>query len=60
MGLTGLTRTVTLVAAALPSAMFTSILPLRYGEDNQYASMMVVISTLLGIVTIPLSFALAA
>lgn len=59
MGLSGLTRTVTLVAAALPSAMFTSILPLRYGEDNQYASMMVVISTLLGIVTIPLSFALA-
>jgi len=60
LGLTGLVRTITLVAAALPSAMFTSILPLRYEQDNQYASMMVVISTLLGVVTIPLSFALAA
>ena len=59
LGLTGLVRTITLVAAALPSAMFTSILPLRYEQDNQYASMMVVISTLLGVVTIPLSFALA-
>jgi len=60
LGLTGLTRTVTLVAAALPSAMFTSVLPLRYGQDNRYASTMVVVSTLLGVVTIPLSFALSA
>jgi len=59
LGITGLTRTVILVAASLPTAMFTSILPLRYGQDNQYASMMVIISTLLGIITIPLAFALA-
>ncbi len=58
-GLTGMIRTVTLVASALPSAMFTSILPLRYGQDNEYASMMVIISTLAAVVVIPLSFALA-
>ncbi|NMA23020.1 MAG: hypothetical protein GX938_05885 [Spirochaetales bacterium] len=52
-------QTVLIVAASLPSAMLASILPLRYGLDNQYASMMVVISTLLGIVTIPIAFALA-
>lgn len=58
-GLTGLTRTVVIVATALPSAMFTSILPLRYGLPNQFASTMVLASTLLGVITIPLSFALA-
>lgn len=58
-GITGMAQTVLIVAASLPSAMLTSILPLRYGLDNQYASMMVVISTLLGIVTIPIAFALA-
>lgn len=58
-GLTGLARTVVLVSTALPSAMFTSILPLRYGLPNQFASTMVLTSTLLGILTIPLSFALA-
>ncbi len=59
LGLTGLARTVVLVSTALPSAMFTSILPLRYGLPNQFASTMVLTSTLLGILTIPLSFALA-
>jgi len=58
-GITGMAQTVLIVAASLPSAMLASILPLRYGLDNQYASMMVVISTLLGIVTIPIAFALA-
>lgn len=58
-GLTGLARTVVLVSTALPSAMFTSILPLRYGLPNQFASTMVLTSTLLGVLTIPLSFALA-
>ena len=58
-GLTGLSRTVVIVSTALPSAMFTSILPLRYGLPNQFASTMVLASTLLGVITIPLSFALA-
>lgn len=60
LGLEGLLRIVTIVATALPSAVFTSVLPLRWGLSNQFASAMVLISTLMGIFTIPLSFALAA
>jgi len=59
-GLTGIARTVVIVAAALPSAVFTTILPLRYGVRADFAGTMVVISTLFGIITIPLSFWLAA
>jgi malate permease and related proteins len=58
-GLTGLSRTVVLVTSMLPSAVFTSVLPLRYGVEADFAGTMVVVSTLLGILTIPLAFALA-
>ena len=59
LNLTGLAYSVVIVATALPSAVFTSVLPLRYGFSNQFASSMVLISTILGIITIPISFALA-
>lgn len=59
-GITGLSRTVVLVASALPSAVFTSVLPLRYGAKADFGGTMVVISTILGVITIPLSFWLAA
>lgn len=58
-GLTGMSRTVVIVAATLPSAVFTSILPLRYGLRSDFAGTMVVLSTILGVVTIPLVFWLA-
>ncbi len=58
-GLTGVSRTVVIVAATLPSAVFTSILPLRYGVRSDFAGTMVVVSTILGVVTIPLAFWLA-
>lgn len=58
-GLSGMARTVVIVSTALPSAVFTSVLPLRYNLPNQFASTMVLTSTLLGVFTIPLSFALA-
>ncbi|MEA4860035.1 MAG: AEC family transporter [Sphaerochaeta sp.] len=58
-GLSGMARTVVIVSTALPSAVFTSVLPLRYNLPNQFASTMVLTSTLLGMLTIPLSFALA-
>jgi len=57
-GLTGLHRTVVIVASALPSAVFTSILPIRYGVSSEYANSIVILSTILGILTIPLSFML--
>lgn len=58
-GITGLSRSVVLVASSLPSAVFTSVLPIRYGVKSDYGSTMVIISTILGIITIPLSFLLA-
>lgn len=58
-GLTGLSRSVVLVASTLPSAVFTSVLPIRYGVPSDFGSTMVIVSTILGIITIPLSFLLA-
>ena len=59
-GLTGLSRSVVLVASTLPSAVFTSVLPIRYGVKSEFASTMVIISTIMGIITIPLSLLLAS
>ncbi len=58
--LEGVSRTVVIVASSLPSAVFTSVLPLRYGVKADFGGTMVVISTILGIVTIPISFWLAS
>ncbi len=58
-GITGLSRSVVLVASTLPSAVFTSVLPIRYGVKSDFGSTMVIVSTILGIITIPLSFLLA-
>lgn len=57
-GMGGLERTVIVVAAALPSAVFTSVLPMRYGVPSEYAGPIVVLSTLISIITIPLTFML--
>ena len=43
---------------ALPSAVFTSVLPMRYGVPSEYAGPIVVLSTLISIITIPLTFML--
>ncbi|WP_319558892.1 AEC family transporter [Marispirochaeta sp.] len=58
--LQGLTKTVVLVASALPSAVFSYVLPARYGIDSSDAQSIVVLTTALGIITIPLSFVLAS
>ncbi|MDA3832472.1 MAG: AEC family transporter [Spirochaetales bacterium] len=55
-GLTGLSRTVVIVASSLPSAVFTSVLPLRSGVRSDFAGTMVVLSTILAVLTIPLTF----
>lgn len=57
-GLQGMAKVVVTVTSALPSALFTSVLPIRHNKDAHFATTMVLLSTLLGIVTIPLSFAL--
>ncbi len=58
--LTGSTRIIMIVATSLPSAVFSYVLPLRYGVDTELAGSMVVVSTVLGIVLIPAAFALAS
>lgn len=55
-GIEGTLKTVILVASALPSAVFSFVLPERYGVDAEYAGTLVVLSTVLGIFTIPLAF----
>jgi len=55
-GLAGLERTVFIVGSALPSAVFSYVITKRYGADTEFSSAMVVASTVLGMVTIPLIF----
>jgi predicted permease len=55
LGITGTARTVVLVASSLPSAVFSVVLPLRYGVNSTFAAGMVLLSTTLGILTIPLA-----
>ena len=57
--LRGLTKTVVIVSSALPAAVFSYVLPARYGAVPDHAQNIVVISTILSVVTIPLTFALA-
>lgn len=57
-GMSGLERTVIVVASALPSAVFTSVLPMRYGVPSEYAGPIVMLSTIISIFTIPLTFML--
>jgi len=58
--LQGLTGTVVIVASALPSAVFSYVLPLRYGTPSEEARSIVIISTVLSILIIPLAFSLAS
>ncbi len=57
--LEGTLATVTLVSAALPAAVFSYVLPSRYGIDASVSLSIVIISTVLSIVTVPLTFMLA-
>jgi len=58
--ITGMERVVIIVASSLPSAVFSVVLPLRYGINARFAGSLVLISTVLSIFTIPLIFYLAA
>lgn len=56
LGFDGMTKTVVITASSLPAAVFSVVLPLRYGVDGRYAGSVLVISTLLSVVTLPLAF----
>ncbi len=56
LGINGLAAKVVVAASSLPSAVFSVVLPIRYGVNAQFAASMVVISTLLSLFFIPLMF----
>ena len=56
----GTTRTVVIVASSLPSAVFGFVLPARYGVKPNLAGPLVLVTTVLGLVTIPLAFHFAS
>ena len=58
--ITGMERTVILVASSLPSAVFSVVLPLRYGINPQFAGSLVLMSSLLSIFIIPMVFYLCS
>lgn len=57
--ISGLMKTVVLVTSALPAAVFSYVLPARLGYNSSIPREIVIISTILGVITIPLSFYLA-
>ena len=54
--LQGTAAVVVIVAGALPAAVFSYVLPARYGAARTYTRDIVVLSTLLSIITIPGAF----
>ena len=54
VGLRGAVRDVTVLEAAMPSAMMAAVVADRYGCDGQLGTAAVVFTTLLGVITIPL------
>lgn len=54
LGLTGRTAAALILLAALPSAVFSYVLPARYGVDTRFSRSMVALSTAFGLIAIPL------
>ncbi len=54
LGLHGMVRDVTVLQAAMPSSMMSAVVADRYGCDGPLGTAAVVLTTLLGVVTIPL------
>ncbi len=50
----GLLKDVIIIASALPAAVFTSVLPIRYKVPSKNSSAIVMVSTLASAITIPL------
>ncbi|RLB92099.1 MAG: hypothetical protein DRH26_06995 [Deltaproteobacteria bacterium] len=60
LNITGVERTVILVASSLPSAVFSVVLPLRYGINAGFAGSLILISSLLSVFIIPIVFYLSS
>lgn len=59
LDITGMERTVVLVASSLPSAVFSVVLPLRYGINARFAGSLILASSILGLLIIPVVFYLS-
>lgn len=55
-GFSGTAAVVIVVASALPSAVFSVVLPVRYGLNGQYAGSVLITSTLLSLFILPFLF----
>lgn len=60
LNITGMERIVILVASSLPSAVFSVVLPLRYGIDAKFAGSLILASSILGMFIIPIVFYLGS
>jgi len=60
LNITGMERIVVLVASSLPSAVFSVVLPLRYGVDARFAGSLILISSILSVFVIPIVFYLSS
>lgn len=56
LGFSAQVASVVVIASALPSAVFSVVLPVRYGVDGSYASSVLLLSTLCSFATLPLLF----
>jgi len=56
----GMERTVILVASSLPSAVFSVVLPLRYGINARFAGSLILASSILSVFIIPAVFFFAS
>ena len=54
LGLTGIPRAIVLFEAAMPSAMFASVLASRYKNEAELVSSVVLATTIMSVVAIPL------
>ncbi len=55
-GIQGLARPVFIVGSALPSALFSYVLTSRYGADPEFTGTMILVSTALGVLSVPVAF----
>jgi predicted permease len=54
LGLQGVTRRVAVVEAAMPTAVMTSVLATEFEGDSQLVSSIILLSTLLSLLTLPI------
>lgn len=58
IGVSGLSRQVSIVQSAMPTAVITSILAMEFGADDEFVTSTILVSTLLSIVTLSVTLAL--